>query len=217
MSFGFKAKRLGIEYDLTVTTGSGGIGDVRTVTYTHKQWVKPVGDPAVGTPAASVLLETASGASRALDQWINSYTFNVIRLRYRIGGPGSAGTITFGNAQVFAYGENSDVGTYITSYVYPTSGWIQATGGNGLGNQLITTFRSSNGGVAKVVFMHGIDNPGNTIAMPSTDAGISYFAGFMVAGDSCARALDGGRMVTGMRWNPGQDERWFKNARRPNA
>lgn len=212
--FSYKARRLGIEFPLTVTTASGqGLNVVRTVTYTHRLWARPVGEIPVGTNPNSVLIETAAGGSRTLQSWIDSYSFNALRLRYRISGS-SNGDTQFGSAQVFEYGENSDVGQFVTSYTYPTSGWLQATGANGLGNQLITTFRSSNGGVGKVVFMHGIDQAGDTRVFPSSDTGIAAFAALMTAADSCARAIDGGRFVAGMAWNPGSDERWFKNVRR---
>lgn len=216
MAFGFKARRLGLEFDLTVSTANGvGLG-VRVVTYKHRLWAKPVGAIPVGTAASSVLLETNGGASRSLSSWVDSYSFNVLRLRYRIAG-GGQGDIAFGNVQVFEYAENSDVQTYLTSYSYPSSGWLNAVAANGLGHQLITTFRSSNGGIAKIVFMHGIDVPAATRTFPSADSGIAAYSNFITAGDSCVRGIDGGRIVSGMRWNAGQDERWFKNVNRPNA
>lgn len=215
--FSYKARRYGLEFDLTVLTSTVSLGGARNVTYKHRLWAKPVNAVAVGSPASSVLIETGSGASRTLSDWIENYAFEVIRLRYRIGNTGGNGGIGFGSVQVFEYQENSDVGTFVTSHSYASNLWVNLTGANNFGNQLINTFRSSNGGIAKCVFMHGIDQPAATRPIPSGDAGIDYYAAFMTSGASCARAIDGGRLVTGMRWNPGQDERAFKRINRPNS
>ena len=167
---GFKAATLRATWNMSVTSVPFS-GSLRTDTTKHQMWLRPSVVPAPGTPAASILIQQRDGASQALSTWLQNYSFEALRPRYRIAGS-TNGDTNFGSVDIEYLEENSDVGLYITSYQLTTTGWIQATGNNIFSSQLIVSLRVQSGQVAKLVYNNGITPQGRTVRPPRGDTGI---------------------------------------------
>lgn len=216
----FRARHLEVSFNLTVTTGTATQAGVAVTTNpVHRIRMRTFDNlkPTVGTLATAIDVRLKSGASKKLDQAIQDYAFNILRPRYRLNsGSTLAGTISFGSAEVKWYDENSRIGQWITSYALITGGWVQTIGENGYANQLIVSFRTGSGRLAKLVYMNGRDAPAASKVIPSGDAGIDAMVADAVGVNSPLVGLDGLPLMVGMEWNAGQNERLWKLVFRPN-
>jgi len=218
LSSTYRAAHLEISFNMTVTTGNATpTAVVLTQNPVHRVRMRTFSgtQPVVGTLPSAIDIRLRGGGLKKLDLAIQDYAFNVIRPRYRIGGGASGGGISFGSAEVKWFPENSTSAVWITGHSFPWGAWVNAVGANGYANQLIVTFRSGSGRISKLVFMHGIDIPGATRALPSGDAGIDAMVADAVGINSPLIGLDGLPLIIGMEWNAGQNERAWSKFFRP--
>lgn len=210
----FKAATLRLSWLMNVTAQSPLVGGgLLTQTTKHQIWARPAVVPSPGTDPASILVVEKSGANVALSTAIQNYSFDVLRLRYRIAGA-SSGDINFGSVTIDYLAEGSDVATFISAYTLVTTGWIQATGQNVLSNQLIGTFRSQSGRIVKLVFNNGITPPSRAVRPPTTDTGIQDFFNRVSGANSIVRGRDGAPIVAPVGWFAGQNEKLWRDVAR---
>lgn len=206
----FKASVLRASWLMQVVSVNSVGGGTISSTVKHQMFMLPSVVPPSGTDATAILVKQRNGADIALNTWLQNYTFDVVRPRYRIAGS-SSGDINFGSVTIDHLAEGSDVATFITAYALTTTGWVQAAGSNIYSNQLITTFRSQSGRIAKLVYNNGITNPGRPVRPPTADTGIQGYFNAIVSGTSCVRGRDGSPMVAAVGWFAGQNERLWRD------
>lgn len=212
--FTYKAPRLRITYNMTVATGSGS-GPALTVPTKHQIWAKPSIVPTPGTPTTEIVVLRRDGSTRQLSDWIQNYAFEAIRPRYRLQGGSGFGDLVFGFVDVDYLPENSDDAVWISGQSIDVTGFVQPAGANAYATQLIVTFRTAGGRTAKLFYNHGRSGVGSSVRIPTSDTGIQNFVNYCVSSASCLRGIDGTPLIAGMSWNPGQNEKLWKDFYRP--
>lgn len=134
-----------------------------------------------------------------VDVWVNS-----MKTLYASGG----GLNTIDRAELWSIAPLSSDGTFISSYPINVTG----TSGSGIvsANQDILTFRTTAGGVMKVVFMETVNLVGITDTGAFASAGEEALAVGLEAGDFPFIGRDGGYPFARIGRYPGQNERLFK-------
>lgn len=109
-----------------------------------------------------------------------------------------------------------DTGTFNAAFqtVEPLN--IAGTAG-GSGNpdgQQIITFRSQNGGIAKVDVRRGVVTKGASQAFPTGSTPVNNLAAIIAEPTSPIKARDNGYLFAALRYLPGENEKLFKNRAR---
>jgi hypothetical protein len=121
-------------------------------------------------------------------------------------------TTSFNSAELWEYAP----GTFDS--IFRSSHSIAEVGSSGTASvdfgQLIITFRSENGGIAKID-VRGSDTPvGNRVGFPTGDTSINALAAHLIAPSSIYVARDGGYLLSALFALPGLNEAAFKAVRR---
>jgi len=209
----FKGAMLRLSWLMQVTSFIPIGGGTLSSDVKHQMFVKPSSVPAPGTAVTAITVQQKSGAFMSLETWIQDYTFNVIRPRYRIAG-GGLGDINFGTVTVEFLAEGSEVALFITAYSVVSTGWVSAVSSNVYAQQLIVTFRAQSGRVVKLVYNNGITVPARPVRPPTADAGIQGYFNALTGSTGCVRSRDGSPLVASIGWFAGQNEKLWRDIAR---
>ena len=120
---------------------------------------------------------------------------------------------SFNTCELWKY----NTGTTDASFYSSTSiGVVGTAGGNSASaGQAVLTFRSQNGGHARINLMESVKTIGVTLSIPSGDTAIDNIAAAVIADDSPVIARDNGYLFNALNYHPGQSEALFKARYRP--
>lgn len=186
-----------LEYTLLIS------GRVSLIRYS----VNVTNNPPVGAPLSDFLLRLKNTTTRNAQQCANEFWARVRGIYNN--------SVTCTGVTLWRYQSNSLAKDYMTASTVanPTGLSTQPTN---LGGQVIMTFRSGSGGIAKLVFLetpytsNGIESYSATATTPH-----QLVAQYAVSGDSPIIARDNGFLVTGIRILFGQNEAIWRRRYRP--
>lgn len=212
----YKAERIRLKWNLTVTTQAGGPAGATVWAVEHNMWCKAAVRPTGGQAADQIQLLTRAGNTRTAADWIDEYTARVVVNRWRYGPVVNGGGATIGETQIFFYEEESDVGLEITSHA-PGGGhvWNPTSGSNIFASSAIMTLKGTDGSRARLQFNHGRSTPGVSMRIPSTNNDINLMAEYILSDASCVRTRSGVPVHIAQKWLPGENEKLWANVYRP--
>lgn len=163
--------------------------------------------PSVGAPLSDFLLRLKNTTTRNAQQCANDF-WSRARALYNSG-------VSCTGVTLWRYRPNSLAKDYMTAAPVTNPNGLSNQPTN-LGGQVIMTFRSGAGGIAKLVFLetpytsNGIESFSPTATTPH-----QLLAQYAVSGDSPIVARDNGFLVTGIRILFGQNEAIWRRRFRP--
>lgn len=153
-----------------------------------------------GDPFSDWTAQSRLGATPQLDTWVDDLVA-LIAVRY-------PAATSFVDAELWEYEEGTFNAAFRSSY---SIGAVGVSMGTAIPDgQEIYTFRSQNGGSARLNLMEAIGTPGVSVAYPNTATSIDDIMEFITALASPVRARDGGYLFAPLNWHPGTNERLFK-------
>jgi hypothetical protein len=170
----------------------------RTFEHTFRLNVDCIGSPDVGDNSAGIDLETYIGGGRGMEDFADDLV-NVIKTQFNTG-------VTFNRVELWQYAASSFDATFITSYTQGISGTSGAA--TVPASQNIYTFRTSNGGIAKLDLRHTIGGTNPAVFYPTANAPIdAIFAEISDSATGCALGRDNGKLVSPLKWLGGINEK----------
>lgn len=157
------------------------------------------GDP--GDTFADFNVLSRDSSNPALDAWLDAY-IDLVREIYHT-------DTTFVDAELWKYTPESFDAAFYATYAIGLAG-LSASGTTADG-QGIMTFRSQNGGSARLNFMETIAAAGATTPIASATAAVQDIADYITDPGSPVIARDNGYLFTALNWLPGLNEGLFKD------
>jgi len=185
------------EVRINYTTSSGGL--VRSHQLRLSMDMSVIADP--GDPFSDWTALSRAGATPQLNTWVDGL-IALIKIRYSNQG-------TFNDAELWKYTASSFDASYQSSYPIAVVG----TSGAGLNpdSQEIYTFRSVNGGNARLNLMESIAIQGNSLVYAASAASVKAIFDYITALASPVIGRDNGYLFTALNWHPGINEALFKD------
>lgn len=162
-------------------------------------------DPGPGSDPADYDLVSRAGLYYTLETWMDAFAAVMADIYHS-------------NSTILGY-EFWKYASGTFNAAYQTSGTLSVAGTSGnpavSWSQAISTFRSQNGGSARLNFMESIRTQGVTLAYPTGIADADAIFDLIVSTQSPVLARDGGYLFAPLNWLVGQNEALFKSDYRP--
>lgn len=165
--------------------------------------VDTAADP--GDPFDEWVLKSRLGAAPQLDTWVDDLVAVLV--------PHFKTTSSISRAELWKYTAGSFNAAFQSSYTIGEAG--TSTDGVLYDREDIYTFRSTNGGLAKLYLERPIGNIQVTAQFPTGTAIINNLANFITANASPVIARDNGYLFQALNFLAGYNEASFKNRLRP--
>lgn len=153
-----------------------------------------------GDPFSDWTAQSRLGATPQLDTWVDALVA-LIGVRY-------PAATSFVDAELWEYDPGTFNAAFRSSYSIGAVGTSMGTAI--LDGQEIYTFRSQNGGSARLNLMEAIGTPGQSVAYPNTATSVDDIMEFITDLASPVIARDNGYLFAPLNWHPGFNERLFK-------
>jgi hypothetical protein len=157
-------------------------------------------DPGPGSAFADYDLKSRAGLYYTAASFVDALV-TVVKELY----PAAA---SFNSAELWKYASGTFNAAFQSAYTIGVAGVNGAS--SHLHGQGILTFRSQNGGSARLNLMEPVLTPGPTLQYPTSTTIIDDVFDFITASQSPVLARDGGYLFAPLNWLPGRNERLFK-------
>lgn len=160
-------------------------------------------DPPVGHPFNLILVEQNDTTTIALNAAVDALL--------TLWAPFFRNTDSFGPVELWKNVPNSFEATYVSTYA-PTVTVGTAGAGSVTAGQVIITFRTFEGGTAKVVLMETTKPSAIKQGFPFADAQADALADYLVGNDGWVIGRDTARFAAGSGFFPGINEKLYKES-----
>lgn len=168
--------------------------------HVHRFSVDVAGDVAPGEAMSDYPLNLKGGTTQAADAFIDDYV-DLIADLFRT-------DTDFIYAELWRYTPETFDSFFLSAY---TIGQVGANAGATIADQQsILTFRSANGGGARLDFRHTVNAEQITRSFPTPNTTINTLAAFVVSDLSPIKARDNGFLIAPIHWLSGLNERLSK-------
>lgn len=161
--------------------------------------------PDPGSPPADYDLKSRQGLYYTFSTWVDALVA-LLRPLFHTGS-------SFPNAELWKYGQGTFNAAFQTSYTVGLAG--SSSTSTAAFSQAIVTFRSQNGGSARINLMQSILASNVTDPYPFANSAVNDLADLITALNSPVIARDGGYLFSALNYLVGQNEHMFKVAQRP--
>ena len=119
---------------------------------------------------------------------------------------------SFGTVELWKYTAGTFDASFYSEYTLGTNG--VSVNNTVEDSEIIITFRSENGGIARVQLEETHFSRGKSQVFDTSDADINALANFLVGGSSMMVARDNGYLFAPLKYHPGENEHYFKKTNR---
>lgn len=181
------------------------VGDESHAFLTHTQTIPVIvsSGGTIGADPVDVLLSTRDGGTVNMQSAIENY-LAVLRGMFIT-------DTSFGAFELYSYPPDSNDGTFLTSYTSSTyTGGVITVGDPRWTRQIIYTFRTYQGGIAKVNILEGAYTSDAKLTYGALEEDEQDFIDYVLSDDSWLVGRDGGHYLSFLRASGGQNEKLWR-------
>ena len=162
-------------------------------------------DAAPGDPFENLTVVTIAAQSPSLDAYVDAWVALMVPFY-------ASATATIDYAELWKYDPGTYDATFISSYDIAEAG--TAGGSTNIASEGIYTFRTTEGGVMKIVFEDTVTSPGASVPYASLGGSSADLVDFVLGDGGGFLGKDTSFPISFLKFHPGTNERNFKKVYR---